>query len=61
MKQFKVAVTMNAVVTEYYVVEAENEFEALNKASRGSVDEFIDSHVECEQGKEIIKIVDDEN
>lgn len=61
MKKFKVAVVMKAVVTEYYEVEAVNEFEALNKAARGSVGEFIDSHVECERGKEIIQIVKDES
>ena len=61
MKKFKVAVTMNAVVTEYYEVEAESAMSALDKANKGNVGAFIDSHTEVERGKEILKIVKDEN
>lgn len=61
MKKFKVAVTMKAVVTEYYEVEANSAMSALNKAVKGNVGKFIDSHTEVEHGKEILTIVEDEN
>ena len=61
MKKFKVAVVMKAVVTEYYEVEANSAMSALDKANKGNVGKFIDSYTEVEQGKEILKIVEDEN
>jgi len=61
MKKFKVAVTMKAVVTEYYEVEADSDMSALDRANKGNVGKFIDSHTEVERGKEILKIVEDEN
>jgi len=61
MKKFKVAVEMKAVVTEYYEVEANCAMSALDKAAKGNVGKFIDSYTEVEHGKEILKIVKDEN
>ena len=61
MKKFIVAVTMEATVTEYYEVEANSAMSALDKANKGNVGKFIDSYTEVEQGKEILKIVEDEN
>ena len=61
MKKFKVAVVMKAVVTEYYEVEANSAMSALDKANKGNVGKFIDSYTEVEHGKEILKIVEDEN
>lgn len=60
-KKFKVAIVSKAIHRDYYEVTASSKEEALKKANRGEVGNFIDSYTEATEDCVDIEIIGDDD